>query len=181
MLLFALNEALRSVTTEAGRKFRRREPRRRAFVLVVLFAAGGCSNVPAQQLQLYGTSWEVISIGDTPLRPQMSISLHVGSTTDFDGTPIRIRTGCRTLTLGAVWDSSGAAISFELSPALEAPCAPDLAQTDRAFFAALAAVESWSVESDQEITLHGSQDLRLRRTLAVSSATPSLTPAPPTT
>ena len=121
----------------------------------------GCSAPPAQQLNLYGTSWNVMSVGDVAVPSgEMTIVFSGGGDPDQQAT---VRTGCRTLVVGVAWDDSGSAISFEAPAALSSGCAADLAARDKALADAIEGTIDWSIDSSQEISLHGSADIRLRR------------------
>jgi hypothetical protein len=133
-----------------------------ALVLVYLVASA-CSSGPIEPLGPAGTVWAVVAIGDRQ-QADATITLTVQPPADAESNAtILVRTGCRSVALGLVWDSSeGSWISFASPDPLTSPCSTASANQDRAFFDALSTVETETADGDT-LVLHGHQDIRIKR------------------
>jgi hypothetical protein len=130
----------------------------------------GCSRSAAEEMDLWGTSWAVVTVGDVAVPPG-EITLTFPSTAGLDQTAT-IRTGCRTIVLAVAWDYSHDGMSFEAPPLLASACATDSAARDQALAKAIEGTTDWSIDGIEGITLHGSADIRLHR-LGVPALAPS--------
>ena len=122
---------------------------------VVLFGSW-LFGAPAYHLDLPGTTWAVATIdGESLTAPLPLIAFSV------NGNDANASLACGDVPLDWAWDSDGAALGFGFD---ERPdeCLSTTAQDD-ALIDAILGVEEWSYQSDSEITLTGTNELRLGR------------------
>jgi hypothetical protein len=133
-----------------------------ALGLIVVLAGGisGCSRSPAEEMDLWGSSWSVLDVGDVTI-PSGEITITFPSAAGLDQAAT-IRTACRTVAVGVSWDYSNDAMSFSTPPPLASSCAGGAVVRDQVLARAIDGVTTWSIESSQEVSLHGSVDVRLR-------------------
>jgi hypothetical protein len=124
----------------------------RAAVAGTLLLAG-CK--AAYQLDLPGTSWEIVSVADESL----DLPRPFAFSEDLDSA--RLTLDCGDVDLLWVWDSDGSAIGFGVED--RDPACADASASDAEVLDALTGAEEWSVQSDREITIRGEQVLRLTR------------------
>jgi hypothetical protein len=134
------------------------------FLALAMTMFTACDSRAAEKLDLHGTSWRVVAIGDSKIQADPAMTMRFAARESESGEPVVLTTGCRTMQLQVTWDSSSDQISFDLVSPLSFPCEPTLAQQDEALRAAIKGVApSWSVEGSQAITIHGMVDVRLQK------------------
>lgn len=132
---------------------------RRALVVLAVLAmslATGCEQEAAHQLDLPGTTWEIVSVADKGLAgPLPTIAF------SEDGNSASLTLACGEMELGWAWDSDGSAISFGVKG--RAPDCANLWGDDGEVLDAVLAAEEWSVQDDRHITIGGEDGVRLKR------------------
>lgn len=139
-------------------------PLRLAASLCLVVLAVGCGlldAVPGPQLDLAGTTWQVVELDGEPLDRILNPLIH------FPSGPTRedvvVDTGCREVAVGYALDTDGSALGFAAPSSTAPPCPPHLQGRDEAIFAALRDTESWAVVSNDVIEFRGRHVLRLER------------------
>jgi hypothetical protein len=124
-------------------------------------AVGSCSSSPIAPFGPPGSAWVLQSIDGVQSGPE-SISMLVEEPTQPGAdASLVIRTGCRTVSLGAYWDKTdGEWVSIDLAPRLATACSDDLAHQDRDVFQALETVVEASMDGDA-LVLRGNGVMRL--------------------
>jgi heat shock protein HslJ len=140
-------------------------------VIVVIAAMAAAAkaaswySASAHRLDLFGTSWSVESIDGRPAVPSGKATISFPSVSPNPSSTM-IETGCRVIRAEWDMDSDGDAIGFNV-PADNGEsltgCPPELTRQDRALVTALAGTESWTVDNQDAIVLHGTNEIRLRR------------------
>ena len=123
---------------------------------VVLFFAWLVGDVPAYRLDLPGTTWAVATIDGRPLPAPVPL-IEFSS----DGNSAMASMACGQVPLDWAWDSDGAALGFGYER-LPDSCVSRTTQDD-ALLDAILGIEEWSYQSDDRITLIGTNELRLAR------------------
>ena len=122
---------------------------------VVLFFAWLVGDVPAYRLDLPGTTWAVATIDGRALTAPVPL-IEFSS----DGNSAMVSMACGQVPLDWAWDSDGAALGFG-DQRLPDSCA-SMATRDHALHA-IRGIEEWSYQTDDRITLIGTNELRLAR------------------
>lgn len=134
------------------------------FLALAMTMFTACDSRAAEKLNLHGTSWRVVAVGDSKIQVDPAMTMRFASRESATGEPVVITTGCRTMQLQVTWDSSSDQISFDMVPPRWFPCDATLAQQDEALREVMDGnVPSWSVDGSQGITIHGIVDVRLQR------------------
>jgi hypothetical protein len=139
------------------------EQSRRSMVAVGCIVASsllGACTAPAHQVDLFDTSWTVVSIDDTPAigspRPRITF--------EDDGRTFTLETGCATFVGEQGYDTDGDALSFGLEDATERrSCTEEMASQEEVLLEAVLTTERWAVRSQDEITFSGQPPLQLTR------------------
>lgn len=115
---------------------------------------------PARQVELFDTSWTVISVDDQAA---------IGSpppvlTFRDDGRTFVLVTGCASWVGEYGLDTDGEALGFGLEDATdEQPCTEEVGAQEEMLLQAVLTTERWTVHSQDEITFLGESSMRLSR------------------
>ncbi len=121
--------------------------------LAVLFTTA-CE--AAYQLELPGTTWEIVSVADNGLDAPLPTLAYLE-----DGNSAHLTLACGGVDLVWAWDSDGSAIGFDVED--RDPDCANVSGDDADVLNAAMAAEEWSVKDDRHITIGGEQGLRLTR------------------
>ena len=142
-------------------------------LLVVMAGSWALSNyyddLPWYRLRPYWTSWEVVSIDGEPVEAGPPPTVTFGDATEspkvFDR--IVVWTACGQVRLATRTDSDSDWIEFHDLGDPRSVCPASTAADHERLIAALLAVDGWSLQSDNEVTMHGGHEIRLRRVRSV--------------
>ncbi|MEK6720473.1 MAG: META domain-containing protein [Chloroflexota bacterium] len=124
-------------------------------ILIILIR----SPTPALEVDLRGTSWQAVQLGDQRFERQPpTLAFHSTSAS------VVVDTGCRALTFEYGLDTDGDAISFRDVTRGEGACVGDLADQDGLVTTALANADGWAVETPTAIRIIGRDGSILRLT-----------------
>ena len=127
---------------------------------VLLSACSLFDPVPARQLDLTGTTWSVVAIDDRPVPQEPATTIGFP-----DGNPdlVMVTTSCRAVALEYALDTDGAALGFAAPSTSPEGCSRVEARLDSDLIFALAGVESWKVNTDDQIEMLGLHRIELKR------------------
>ena len=131
-----------------------------ALMLLVLPSCGsdgGGSSTPAS---LDGTSWSLITVGDTSAQP--------GGMLSFNGGKLTGATGCNSF--GGTYQQSGDSLTITLGPTTRIGCPPPLDAQERSVFKALSSTAGFTEQSGTLTLLDGSGATLLTYTRLSASA-----------
>ena len=112
----------------------------------------------AGRAELAGTTWSVASVDGVAPAGTAPVLVF-----DALGRSVTLTADCGSVKGSFGMDSDRAALFLDLPSAPPDGCRGDLAARDAALLAALAGVDRWRYESPTEISLHGTHEVRLRR------------------